>query len=95
VSALTTFAEVSPHDPCFDGPWADWSPTSAVASGLRADGRDGYAFHCGTPMELATPAIGPAAGYSFPADDAVLIELPPVWRCQCGFQLDAWRPVQA
>jgi hypothetical protein len=67
-----------------------------VAPGLQADGRDGYAFHCGTPMELATPALGPAAaGYSFPPDGVVLIELPPVWRCQCGFQLDAWLQVQA
>jgi hypothetical protein len=42
-------------------------------------------------MELATPAIGPAAAaYSFPPEDAVLTELPPVWRCRCGFQLDAW-----
>ncbi|WP_147294406.1 hypothetical protein [Arthrobacter sp. RT-1] len=52
--------------------------------------------HCGTPMELATPAIGQVgAGYSFPPDNAVLIELPPVWRCRCGFQLDAWLPADS
>lgn len=41
-------------------------------------------------MELVTPAVGPTAvGYTFePADRPE--ELPPVWRCGCGFQLDAW-----
>ncbi|WP_082072218.1 hypothetical protein [Pseudarthrobacter chlorophenolicus] len=50
-------------------------------------------FHCGTPMELVTPAVGRAAmGYSFDPDEFVPVKLPPVWRCQCGFQLDAWAP---
>lgn len=46
--------------------------------------------HCGTPMELVTPAVGPkSVGYTFePPVEPVL--LPPVWRCGCGFQLDAW-----
>jgi len=46
--------------------------------------------HCGSLMELGTPAVGPlATGYSFepPAEH---VRLPPVWRCSCGFQLDAW-----
>lgn len=41
-------------------------------------------------MKLVTPAVGPlATGYSFepPAEP---VRLPPVWRCNCGFQLDAW-----
>lgn len=48
------------------------------------------AVHCGTPMDLVTPATGPVAtGYTFgPPVEAV--QLPPVWRCGCGFQLDAW-----
>lgn len=47
-------------------------------------------IHCGTPMELLTPAVGPMSiGYTFepPVEPVVL---PPVWRCGCGFQLDAW-----
>lgn len=46
--------------------------------------------HCGTLMELVTPAVGPlSTGYTFepPVEP---IRLPPVWRCGCGFQLDAW-----
>ncbi len=44
-------------------------------------------------MDLVTPAVGRAAmGYSFDPDDFVPVKLPPVWRCQCGFQLDAWVP---
>jgi hypothetical protein len=43
-------------------------------------------------MELVTPAVGPAAvDYTFgPDDDGGPVQLPPVWRCACGFQLDAW-----
>ncbi|TNB68408.1 hypothetical protein FHJ30_19715 [Arthrobacter sp. BB-1] len=42
-------------------------------------------------MDLVTPAVGPAAvGYSFEAEDGGPVYLPPVWRCGCGFQLDAW-----
>jgi len=46
--------------------------------------------HCGSLMELGTPTVGLlATGYSFepPAEP---VRLPPVWRCSCGFQLDAW-----
>jgi hypothetical protein len=60
-------------------------------------GRDGFPVedpdtpvHCGSLMELWTPAVGPlATGYSLepPAEP---VRLPPVWRCSCGFQLDAW-----
>ncbi|MCQ6270292.1 hypothetical protein M8J71_07310 [Pseudarthrobacter sp. R1] len=42
-------------------------------------------------MELVTPAVGPVAvGYTFEPDDGGPVQLPPVWRCGCGFQLDAW-----
>jgi hypothetical protein len=42
-------------------------------------------------MELVTPAVGPVAvGYTFKPDDGGPVQLPPVWRCGCGFQLDAW-----
>jgi len=41
-------------------------------------------------MELVIPAVGPAAvGYTFGPDDGGPVQLPPVWRCGCGFQLDA------
>lgn len=51
----------------------------------------GAPLHCGTTMELVTPAAGPVAiGYTFEPDDGCPVQLPPVWRCGCGFQLDAW-----
>lgn len=44
-------------------------------------------------MELVTPAVGHAAMvYTFDPDELAPVKLPPVWRCQCGFQLDAWVP---
>ncbi|BCW65444.1 hypothetical protein NicSoilB4_02070 [Arthrobacter sp. NicSoilB4] len=43
--------------------------------------------HCGMPMEWKAPAQATRSVYSFaPADAAA--ELPPLWRCGCGFQLD-------
>ena len=43
--------------------------------------------HCGTPMEWKSPMSATMSLYSFaPADAAA--ELPPLWRCACGFQLD-------
>jgi hypothetical protein len=43
--------------------------------------------HCGMPMEWKAPAPATMSVYSFaPADAAA--ELPPLWRCGCGFQLD-------
>jgi hypothetical protein len=51
----------------------------------------GAAVHCGTAMDLVTPAVGPAAvGYTFEPEEGGPVQLPPVWRCGCGFQLDAW-----
>lgn len=47
-------------------------------------------MHCGEPMELVVPAVGPqAVEYSFEPEEAGAVHLPPVWRCSCGFQLDA------
>ncbi len=46
--------------------------------------------HCGASMTLFTPAqAGGAVAYTFaPEQDSE--DLPPVWRCMCGFQLDIW-----
>lgn len=76
MSQLVPFAGFSEYDLLFDQ-----QPPAAES---------GAPVHCGTPMELVTPAVGPTAvGYSFePANRPE--ELPPVWRCGCGFQLDAW-----
>lgn len=84
MSALVTFTELLPlHAPAgsaaFSVPWA----SNGAGSGA--------AFHCGAAMDLGTPAVGPAAvGYSFEPEDGAPVQLPPVWRCGCGFQLDAW-----
>lgn len=84
VSVLVTFTELLPLD----------SPVHGAASNvpLISEGEgNGPAFHCGAPMDLVTPAVGPAAvGYSFEPEDGAPVQLPPVWRCGCGFQLDAW-----
>lgn len=50
-------------------------------------------LHCGVVMELVTPAAGSSeAVYTFDQPDVVPVILPPVWRCGCGFQIDAWTP---
>jgi hypothetical protein len=41
--------------------------------------------HCGVAMEWRTPDPVALTVYSF---DTVAAELPPVWCCRCGFQLD-------
>lgn len=49
-----------------------------------------WPVHCATEMEMVIPAVGASAvGYTFEASDGP-VQLPPVWRCGCGFQLDAW-----
>lgn len=52
---------------------------AAPSPGLRAP------IHCGVPMEWRTPAAPVLSVYSF---DTRAEELPPVWCCRCGFQLD-------
>jgi hypothetical protein len=81
---LVTFTELLPLEslPC-SAPFE--------ASPQRGGAASGPAVHCGSVMELVTPAVGPAAvAYSFEAEDGGPVHLPPVWRCGCGFQLDAW-----
>lgn len=76
VSELVTFAGVC-------------EPESMVEPGFDVE-RPNAPLHCGSLMALVTPAVGPVStGYSFepPAEP---VRLPPVWRCGCGFQLDAW-----
>ena len=51
---------------------------------------DGSPVHCATQMEMVVPALGsPAVEYTFEPEEGP-VQLPPVWRCRCGFQLDAW-----
>ena len=59
------------------------------ASGPAARRGDGP-VHCATEMEIVVPALGcTTVDYTFePEEDPV--RLPPVWRCSCGFQFDAW-----
>ena len=45
----------------------------------------GAPTHCGVAMEWKTPDQVAMSVYSF---DTGAEELPPVWRCSCGFQLD-------
>jgi hypothetical protein len=45
----------------------------------------GAPLHCGVAMEWKTPDPVAMSAYSF---DTGTEELPPVWRCSCGFQLD-------
>jgi hypothetical protein len=44
--------------------------------------------HCGLPMEWTDPAEHATTVHSFDADSSAG-DLPPVWRCFCGFQLDS------
>lgn len=84
VSVLVTFTELLPLEYLPGSRPVDASPLSGEAV-------SGAAVHCGTPMDLVTPAVGPAAvGYTFEPEDGGSVQLPPVWRCGCGFQLDAW-----
>ena len=92
VSVLVTFTEVSPPDPRLGAVVLDshLDLNPSTLDGTTAP-QGGCAVHCGTPMQLVTPAFGmETASYTFAPVDAVGTELPPVWRCGCGFQLDAW-----
>ncbi|KNH23031.1 hypothetical protein ACU18_00825 [Arthrobacter sp. ZBG10] len=59
-----------------------WSPRGVTGS---------EAVHCGTAMVLFTPR-STAADYTFGPAGGGPVHLPPVWRCSCGFQLDARLP---
>jgi hypothetical protein len=93
VSVLITFTKVSPPDAGVGAaiPGSRMDLTQPTLDGMTAP-QDGAAIHCGTPMQLVTPAVGwESASYTFaPADCGGTELLPPVWRCGCGFQLDAW-----
>ena len=70
-------------DICFSGAAVAEMPpaVSPPAQALAAPS------HCGMPMEWKAPASTTMSVYSFaPADAAA--ELPPLWRCGCGFQRD-------
>lgn len=68
--------------------FAEFSPSNSFAGMPTTD--DSHAMHCGEPMELVVPAVGPqAVEYSFEPEEDEPLYLPPVWRCSCGFQLDA------
>ena len=83
MSALVTFTELGSPDVL-----AGRTSLNGFGPDPEPDGLT--AVHCGTAMELVTPAVGPVAvGYTFGPDDAGPVLLPPVWRCGCGFQLDA------
>ncbi|AUZ36331.1 hypothetical protein C3B78_19055 [Arthrobacter sp. PGP41] len=84
MSVLVTFTELLPLESLACSASFNASPPQdgAVSS---------PAVHCGSAMELVTPAVGPAAvGYTFEPENGGPVHLPPVWRCGCGFQLDAW-----
>jgi hypothetical protein len=81
VSALVTFTELGSPDVLAG---------RASLNGFPSEPAGLAAVHCGATMDLVTPAVGPTAvGYSFELDDEGPVLLPPVWRCGCGFQLDA------
>jgi len=93
VSVLITFTKVSPPDPGMGAaiPGSHTDLTQPTLDGTTAP-QGGAAIHCGAPMQLVTPAVGwESASYTFAPTDCGGTELlPPVWRCGCGFQLDAW-----
>ncbi|MDQ0848121.1 hypothetical protein QFZ65_000059 [Arthrobacter sp. B3I9] len=71
-----------------DGAVAELAPAPGVpAPALTALTAPAQAApsHCGAPMEWRTPAPVALSVYSF---DTRAAELPPVWCCRCGFQLD-------
>ncbi|MEO8281790.1 MAG: hypothetical protein ABI568_00050 [Pseudarthrobacter sp.] len=60
-------------------------PVSAPAAGQGE-----WPVHCATEMEMVVPAVGgTTVEYTFELEEGPVL-LPPVWRCSCGFQLDAW-----
>lgn len=67
--------------------FAEFSPSNSFSGVPATD--DSLATHCGEPMELVVPAVGPQAVESFEPEEGAAVHLPPVWRCNCGFQLDA------
>jgi len=84
VSTLVSFTEFLPLDSLPDSSSFNVPYPSGSSAGSAA-------VHCGSAMDLVIPAVGPAAvGYTFEHEEGGPVQLPPVWRCGCGFQLDAW-----
>ena len=71
-------------DVCFSGGAVAELAPAAVAPPVHFPA---VPVHCGTPMEWKSPALATMSVYSFTPADAPA-ELPPLWRCGCGFQLD-------
>ena len=89
---LVSYTEVPPRKPTMGVtlPDARTDLTRSTLDGTTAP-QGNTAVHCGTPMQLVTPALGwERASYTFAPTAPGGSELPPVWRCACGFQLDAW-----
>ncbi|BCW80636.1 hypothetical protein NicSoilC5_26550 [Arthrobacter sp. NicSoilC5] len=89
---LVSSTEVSPREPGMAATTPDGllDLTRSTLDGTTAP-QGKAAVHCGSPMQLVTPALGwERASYTFAPTSAGSTELPPVWRCACGFQLDAW-----
>lgn len=54
---------------------ASWAPDSPAPR------------HCGTSMEWKSPSLAAVSAHTFETPDEP-VNLPPLWRCRCGFQLD-------
>lgn len=82
----------------FDGQDQRTGPASSGESREQArvsdhSGPAGYPpKHCGVAMEWSKPAAHSMSAYSYDAGEA-LVDLPELWRCRCGFQLDSWANV--
>jgi hypothetical protein len=60
------------------------------SASVPAAGLGDWPVHCATEMEIVVPAVGgTTVDYTFEPEEGP-VRLPPVWRCSCGFQLDAW-----
>lgn len=70
--------QVPPHSPAKPGAAAPLLPSNPPSQAPS---------HCGTPMEWTAPALDAMSVHTFDAGFASA-GLPPVWRCECGFQLD-------
>ncbi|WP_156810720.1 hypothetical protein [Arthrobacter sp. FB24] len=69
------------------GPSGTMTDSARIPDGSGAAGYPPK--HCGVAMEWSKPAAQTMSAYSYDAGEA-LADLPEVWRCRCGFQLDSW-----
>jgi hypothetical protein len=68
-----------------DGAVAELAPVPGVPVPALTAPAQAAPSHCGVPMEWRTPDPVALSVHSF---DTRAAELPPVWCCRCGFQLD-------